>query len=75
MFLLERSQEWTQKMDIERFRWHNAQWLEIVAENNDLATSDSLVSGTPHVFDEVFVTENIFGVAPNSFAAHINCDF
>lgn len=57
--IAERSEEWARKMDIERFRWHNAQWLEMVAENNILTSVDSAVSGSPDIYSEVFGAEDI----------------
>lgn len=41
-------------MDVERFRWHNAQWLEMVSDANGVASRDSTLSGSPD-------PSNIFG--------------
>ncbi|KHN74989.1 Kinesin-associated protein 3 [Toxocara canis] len=57
--IAERSEEWSHKMDIERFRWHNAQWLEMVAEGGTLTSMDSAISHSPDIFNEVFGAEDI----------------
>uniref|UniRef100_A0A0N5AKS1 Kinesin-associated protein 3 n=1 Tax=Syphacia muris TaxID=451379 RepID=A0A0N5AKS1_9BILA len=50
----QRSEEWSQKMDVERFRRHNAQWLEMIADGNGALSCDSTLSASPDSF-------NVFG--------------
>uniref|UniRef100_A0A0R3RIP0 Kinesin-associated protein 3 n=1 Tax=Elaeophora elaphi TaxID=1147741 RepID=A0A0R3RIP0_9BILA len=57
--IAERSEEWARKMDVERFRWHNLKWLEMVTDNNNVASSDSVISGSPDIYSEVFGAEDI----------------
>ncbi|EFO23129.1 hypothetical protein LOAG_05355 [Loa loa] len=71
-----RSEEWARKMDIERFRWHNLQWLEMVADSNNVTSSDSVISGSPDIYNEVFGAEDILGDAsPDISLTHANNDF
>lgn len=63
-------------MDVERFRWHNLQWLEMVADNNNVKSSDSVISGSPDIYSEVFGAEDILGDAsPDISLTHANNDF
>lgn len=76
--LQDRSEEWARKMDIERFRWHNAQWLEMVAESGTLVSADSAISDSPDIFNEVFGAEDILddtSAVTNSFAGIADRDF
>lgn len=76
--IADRSEEWARKMDIERFRWHNAQWLEMVAESGTLVSADSAISDSPDIFNEVFGAEDILddtSAVTNSFAGIVDRDF
>uniref|UniRef100_A0A915BXZ0 Kinesin-associated protein 3 n=2 Tax=Parascaris TaxID=6254 RepID=A0A915BXZ0_PARUN len=76
--IADRSEEWARKMDVERFRWHNAQWLEMVAESGTLVSADSAISDSPDIFSEVFGAEDILddtSAVTNSFAGIADRDF
>lgn len=76
LFFQERSEDWARKMDVERFRWHNAQWLEMVAENNIFTSVDSAVSGSPDIYSEVFGAEDILdGASPDVSIGRGDTDF
>uniref|UniRef100_A0A8R1TZH0 Kinesin-associated protein 3 n=1 Tax=Onchocerca volvulus TaxID=6282 RepID=A0A8R1TZH0_ONCVO len=74
--IAEHSEEWARKMDTERFRWHNLQWLEMVAEGNSVTSSDSIISGSTDIYSEVFGAEDILGDAsPDISITRANNDF
>ncbi|VDK88244.1 unnamed protein product [Litomosoides sigmodontis] len=74
--IAERSEEWARKMSVERFRWHNLQWLEMVADSNNVTSSDSVISGSPDICNEVFGAEDILGDAsPDISLTNANNDF
>ncbi|CAG9535765.1 unnamed protein product [Cercopithifilaria johnstoni] len=74
--IAERSEEWARKMDVERFCWHNLQWLEMVADSNNVTSSDSVISGSPDIYNEVFGAEDILGdPSPDISLTHANNDF
>ncbi|KAL4003278.1 Kinesin-associated protein (KAP) family protein [Acanthocheilonema viteae] len=74
--IAERSEEWARKMDVERFRWHNLQWLEMVADSNNVTSNDSVISGSPDIYDQVFGVEDILGDASLDIPlTHENNDF
>ncbi|KAK6102101.1 Kinesin-associated protein (KAP) family protein [Brugia pahangi] len=74
--IAERSEEWARKMDVERFRWHNLQWLEMVGDSNNVTSSDSVISGSPDICSEIFGAEDILGDAsPDISLTHVNNDF
>lgn len=56
--IADRSEEWARRMDVERFRWHNAQWLEMVADGNGVVSRDSTMSDSPDPFN-VFGAEDL----------------
>lgn len=47
-------------MDVEKFRWHNAQWLEMATDNN-FSSGDSVISDSTDVCKQVFGAEDILG--------------
>lgn len=57
--IAERNEEWARKMDVERFKWHNAQWLEMIADSNGVASRDSTLSGSPDPFN-IFGADELF---------------
>lgn len=57
--IAERSEEWARKMDVERFRWHNAQWLEMITEGDEVFVGESALSDSPDIFNDVFGAEEI----------------
>uniref|UniRef100_A0AAF5PNU0 Kinesin-associated protein 3 n=1 Tax=Wuchereria bancrofti TaxID=6293 RepID=A0AAF5PNU0_WUCBA len=74
--IAERSEEWARKMDVERFRWHNLQWLEMVADSSTVTSSDSVISGSPDICSEILGAEDILGDAsPDISLTHTNNDF
>ena len=63
-------------MDVERFRWHNAQWLEMVADGNAVASRDSTLSGSPDLFTEVVGAEEFLSEPqPSSSEGRFGHDF
>lgn len=63
-------------MNVERFRWHNLQWLEMVADSNNVTSNDSVVSDSPDICNEVFGAEDILGDAsPDISLTNANNDF
>uniref|UniRef100_A0A915PQC9 Kinesin-associated protein 3 n=1 Tax=Setaria digitata TaxID=48799 RepID=A0A915PQC9_9BILA len=74
--IAERSEEWARKMNVERFRWHNLQWLEMVADSSNAASADSIISASPDIYGEVYGAEDILGDAsPDISVTRINNDF
>lgn len=76
LYSQERSEEWARKLNVERFRWHNLQWLDMVSDNSSVASSDSLISDSPDIYRVIFGAEDILGVAsPDIRTAFANNDF
>ncbi|KAM3722945.1 Kinesin-associated protein [Dirofilaria immitis] len=73
--IAERNEEWARKMDVERFRWHNSQWLEMVADSNSVTSSDSMISGSPDIYSDFFGEDILGDASPDISVTNANNDF